>query len=315
MPAIPLTRRQFHHRAGAALAAAALGPAARSADPPPSPFRLRYIVASCMYGNAPLAEIVPEVRKCGAEHIEIWAAPHGNQRAQLDAMGADAFRALLKQHDAQLGSFTCFGPGILSMQGEMKLIKDLGGDLAIANSRGPKDLAGEALHAAVAEFATQLRPHVEFAEELGVTIGLENHSGGLISSPESQLRLLDLIPSQRFGIALAPAHLPQNAEVIARLIEQLGERLVHFQAWEFGQGFIGAALPPEEQLLQLPHRGPLDWRPIVAALRKINYAGRTEVFMHPTPRGIPIRETTAEVTAEINASREYLEGCLKTGKA
>ena len=63
-------------------------------------------------------------------------------------------------------------------------------------------------------------------------------------------------------------------------------------------------------MLQLPHRGPLNWRPVVAALKKINYAGRTEVFMHPTPRGIPIRETIAEVTAEINAAREYLEECL-----
>jgi sugar phosphate isomerase/epimerase len=309
MRAIPLTRRQFHHRAGAALATAALGATGRAAEP--VPFRLRYTVASCMYGNAPLAEIVPEVPRCGAEHIEIWAAPHGNQREQLEEMGANAFRELLARHGVKLGSFTCFGPGILNMQGEMKLIKELGGDLAIANSRGPKDLAGEELAEAIQALAAQLRPHVAFAEELGVTIGLENHSGGLISSAESQLRLLDLIPSARFGIALAPAHLPQDAVAIARLIEQLGERLVHFQAWEFGKGFIGAALPRDEQMLQLPHRGPLDWRPIVAALRKIHYAGRTEVFMHPTPRGIPIRETTAEVTAEINAAREYLAGCLQ----
>jgi hypothetical protein len=32
--------------------------------------------------------------------------------------------------------------------------------------------------------------------------------------------------------------------------------------------------------------------------------------MHPVPRGIPILETTADVTREINRSRAYLEDRL-----
>jgi hypothetical protein len=32
--------------------------------------------------------------------------------------------------------------------------------------------------------------------------------------------------------------------------------------------------------------------------------------MHPTPRGIPILPTAAEVTAEINRARQYLEDRL-----
>jgi sugar phosphate isomerase/epimerase len=307
MSELHLNRRQFNTAAGCALAATALGPRANAADPPP--FRLRYIVASCMYGQTPLAEILPEVPKTGAEHIEIWATPHGNQREQIDEMKVDAFRGLLQRHNVKLGSFTCFKYGIFDMQGEMQLVRDLGGDLVICNSRGPKDLTGDELKAEVKKFADQMRPHVEHAEQVGVTIGVENHSGGLISSTESQLMLLDLIPSRRLGIALAPYHLPQDAEMIARLIADLGERLVHFQAWQHGMGCM-TKLPKEQELLQLPHRGPLDWRPILAALKQSNYAGRTEIFMHPVPRGIPILETTAEVTAEINAARAFLEDRL-----
>jgi sugar phosphate isomerase/epimerase len=304
MSHLRLTRRQFHSAVGSALAATALGPRVRAADPPP--FRLRYIVASCMYGLAPLAEVLAEVPKTGAEHIEIWATPHGNQREQIDEMGVDAFRGLLQRHNVKLGSFTCFKYGIFDMQGEMQLVKDLGGDLVICNSRGPKDLTGKGLKAEVKKFADQLRPHVEHAEQVGLTIGVENHSGGLISSPESQRMLLDLIPSRRLGIALAPYHLPQEPELIARLITDLSERLVHFQAWQHGMGCM-TKLPKEQELLQLPHRGPLDWRPILAALKQIQYAGRTEVFMHPFPRGIPILETTPRVTAVINAARAFLE--------
>jgi sugar phosphate isomerase/epimerase len=70
-------------------------------------------------------------------------------------------------------------------------------------------------------------------------------------------------------------------------------------------------LPKEQELKQLPHRGPLDWAPLLAALKEIDYQGRTEIFMHPVPRGIPILPTVEEVTAEINAARAYLEECLQ----
>ncbi|GAF97280.1 unnamed protein product, partial [marine sediment metagenome] len=49
---------------------------------------------------------------------------------------------------------------------------------------------------------------------------------------------------------------------------------------------------------------------ILAALKRINYQGWTSVFMHPTPRGIPIMDTAAAVTQEIIRAQEYLERCL-----
>ena len=51
------------------------------------PFELNYILASCMYGTTPLAEIVPEVKKSGNEHIDIWPRVHGNQREQVEVHG------------------------------------------------------------------------------------------------------------------------------------------------------------------------------------------------------------------------------------
>jgi sugar phosphate isomerase/epimerase len=308
LPDRPITRREFHARTAVALGCGAAARPAASADA--APYRLRYIVASCLYGKAPLAEILPEVRKCGAEHIEIWTEPHGNQREQIDSMGLPAFAELLQTHDVKLGTFTCFKQGLFDMRGEMEVVQRLGGDMVICNSGGPRGLSGDALETAVREFAERLKPHVAYAEERGIAIGLENHGGGLINTPDSQRLVLDLIPSRRFGIALAPAHLPQDAPQIARLIGDLGERLLHVQAWGFGKGFIGVQHSREEQLQQLPHRGSLDWTPIVAALKRISYAGRVEVFMHPTPRGVPILDTTEQVTAEINRARRHLEDCL-----
>ena len=69
----------------------------------------------------------------------------------------------------------------------------------------------------------------------------------------------------------------------------------------------------EEELLQMPGRGDLDFTPILAALKSIQYQGMTEIFMHPVPRGIPILQSTAEVTTEINRARDYLTQCLAKG--
>lgn len=307
-----INRRQFTTTAVLAAAAAGLprrNLAAEQAASNSRPFVLNYIVASCMYGTAPLAEIVPEVRKTGASHLEIWDRPHGSQREQIEAMGEEAFAALLDQHQIRLGSFTCFHHGIFQMQEEMRIVKRLGGDMVICNSGGPAGLSGDGLKQAVREFADQLRPHVAAAEQIGVVLGVENHSNSLIQSADSQRMLLDAIDSPHLGIALAPYHLPQDAAQIARLIEQLGPRLVHFQAWQHGKG-CHRPMPKEDELLQMPGRGELDFRPLLAALKQIGYAGRTEIFMHPTPRGVPILDSTAAVTAEINRARHYLEDSL-----
>lgn len=272
-------------------------------------FSLNYIVASSMYGKAPLSEILPEVHRTGAKYLEIWANPHGNQREQIDEIGEDAVAELLQKHNVQLGSLTCFKYGIFKMQPEMKLVKRLGGDMVICNSGGPKNLSGAELKTAVADFVEKMKPHVAAAEEIGVTIGVENHGGGLINSPDSIRYLFDMLQSPHLGLAMAPYHLPQNPQLIAELIQDLGSNLVHFQAWEHGLGCT-QKLPKEQELQQLPHRGPLDWKPLIDSLKTINYQGRTEIFMHPVPRGIPILATTAEVTKEINAARAYLESLL-----
>jgi len=69
-------------------------------------------------------------------------------------------------------------------------------------------------------------------------------------------------------------------------------------------------MPKEEELQQMPGRGPLDYKPIVAALKDIQFTGPTEIFMHPTPRGIPILPTAAETTAEIVRAKNHLDSLV-----
>ena len=301
------SRRNFHGMGLAALASCVW----RGHLPGPShDFRLKYLLASCMYGYQPLAEILPEVAKTGARAIDIWPKVHGNQREQLDQLGEESFRQLLQASNVNLGCITQFKLGPFALQNEMRLAQRFGCSTIVTGARGPAGLKGQELKNAVAAFAEKMKPHLAVAESVGVTVAIENHGNSLIESPDSLKWLVELSPSAHLGIALAPYHLPQDAEQMARLIQQLGNSISVFYAWQHGMG-CHKKLPKDQELMQLPGRGTLSFEPLLSALKKIDNSGWTEIFMHPVPRGIPILETTSQVTDEINHSRKYLEDLLQ----
>ena len=296
----PHSRRKFCVAAAAGAAGLVAGRAiAGDAASGGAPFALRYILGSSMYGGLKLAQIVPEVRKTGAEFIDIWPKRHGTQREQMEAMGHDAFAALLKKHSVRLGMLTHYDLGPFKLHRDMPVAAKLGATMLISAGM-PKKKAD------VAPFFEKMKPQLAAAEKAGVTIGIENHG----ESYDAIRHFAAAAKSQHIGVALAPYHLkPDKPDAIARLITDLGDNLVHFYAWQHGMGCM-KKLPKTEELLQMPGRGELDFVPVLAALKGIRYTGWTEIFMHPVPRGIPILPTAAETTKEINRARRYLTTCL-----
>lgn len=263
-----------------------------------------------MYGYTPLQTLLPEVRKTAAAHVDIWPKSHGNQREQVAEMGEDNFSALLAANDISLGCITQYKLGPLRLQEEMRFAQRFGCQTIVAGAVGPEKLLGSELKSAVKNFVEQMKPHVAVAEETGVTIAIENHGNSLISSPDSMKWLIEERSSDHLAIAFAPYHLPQDEQLLADLIRKLGNGIEMFYAWQHGMG-CHKKLPKEQELLQLPGHGELDFEPLFAALREIDYHGWTEVFMHPVPRGIPILEPTSAVTDEINRSRAYISDILR----
>lgn len=306
-----MNRRQFTRSiaiAAASLSSAQFANAARSGG-----FKFRYLVGSSMYGELPLSEILPDVRKTGAEHIDIWPRKHGNQREQIEEMGHDRFAAMLKEHRVKLGCLTHYDLGPFGLGRDMALAKRFKCPVMVCGGKGPKGLKGPALKTAVKKFAGQMKPHLEVAAENGVTIAIENHGNNVIDSPDSLKWLMEFRSAENMKIAFAPYHLENlgvDAEGFGRLIEQLGNNIAIYYAWQHGMGCM-KKLPKAQELLQMPGRGELDFTPSVRALKKIRHSGFTEIFMHPVPRGIPILPTAPETTAEINRGRKYLETILK----
>ncbi|MSU73495.1 MAG: sugar phosphate isomerase/epimerase [Opitutus sp.] len=302
-----IPRRQFIQTLAVASAAPLMARAAKNQE-----FKLRYVLSSALYGEMPLDAILPEVAKTGCEAIDIWCRPHGNQREQIKAMGDEAFAALLAQHRVKLGVNTSYTLGPTGQAEEIRWMKKFGTRIVVTGSKGPSELSGAEAKTAVKELIEKMKPHVAVAEENGVTLALENHAKQLLYHPDALRYFAEFNRSAHLGVAFAPHHLHPWADQIPALIRDLGAKQIPFMYFQEHSEGIYKTVPKEIELQQLPgFGGALDYRPIVKALADIRYAGLVEIFMHPTPRGVPILPTVVEITAAINRSRDYVERCRR----
>jgi sugar phosphate isomerase/epimerase len=292
------------------LSAAAILPAAAPTQAADG-WRLRYLLASSMYGNLPLAEILPEVKKTGATGIELWPKKHGTQREEMDEIGHEKFAQMLKAEGLTMDGTTRYDLGPFALAKEIQVVRKFGGHFIVTGGKGDFKVSAEQLKLNVQDFVEKMKPHAAQAAEAGVTIAIENHINNIIDTPDSLRWLADMTRDMAgIGIALAPYHLPQEPALLAELIRHIDKKLTLFYAWEHGMGCM-KPMPKEEELQQMPGRGKLDWKPLVKALKETGFRGPTEIFMHPTPRGIPILPTAAETTAEIARARDFLDAVVK----
>ena len=269
-------------------------------------WKLRYALASSLFGVEPLEEILAVTKATGAEAIDLWPRIHGSQREQVEEMGTEKFAGLLEKYDVRLGLTTRFDLGPFGLTEEIKFVSGFGAKVIVTGPRGQKGQTGDNLKKAIAAFHEQLKPHVENAEKHGIVIAMENHSNMLLDSPDAVRWFVDGIKSKSLGIAFAPYHLPQDTALLAELIRHCGTKLTLFYAWQYGKGCM-VAQPKEDELQQLPGRGPLDFKPLLVALSEIKFDGYTEIFMHPFPRGIPVLENVQQSSVEIRKAKDYLD--------
>jgi sugar phosphate isomerase/epimerase len=315
-----ITRRHLLAGTVASAATALCAPwsasALHAAEPPTAlPFRLRYLLASALYGDLPLADILPEVAATGCESIDLWCKVHGTQREQVAEMGDEAFTALLAKQQVRLGATTRYPLGPFKLQDEMAWIRHHGGSLIICGSRGvPKGQAepsGDDAKAMIKQFLTELEPHVAKAAELGVTIAIENHANQILHHPDSLHAFAEFNRSPNLGIAFAPHHLHAWIEQIPTLIRDLGSAHLPHVYFQEHSPSAQQKMAKEIEFQQLPgFGGGLDYQPIVQALRDVRFAGLVEIFMHPTPRGVAILPTIPEIRSVLVKARTYIEECV-----
>ena len=311
-----LTRRDFVRGTAGAAAVLASGRGAAAAGPGPAGakpaaaggFTPNYVLSTSLYGHMAVADIAGELKAAGCAGLDLWGGRWGNQREQVDFMGHGRFAEILRERGAKVSCFTCMDTGFPLAEPALRTMRKFGGDLAVAglqNVPNPKGRRGEALRQGIRAALETLKPIAEVAGGLGVKLAIENHQSGLLETPDACRILVEEAKDPHVGIALAPYHLPQDPAELGRLTADLGEKLFFFYAWQHGDG--SGDLAPSRQRRQLPGVGPLDFKPMLAALKRNRFSGYTSIFMHATPRGAPVHATAKEVTAELNKARAWLE--------
>lgn len=274
-------------------------------------FSLNYALATSLYGDMKLSEILPEVEHSATAGIDLWASPHGTQRDEIGEMGVDVFAEMLTSHQVKLLGSTCFHLSSFKLEPEMSLVRSLGGRYIVCGSMGPTNLSGEELKSAVQYFVEKMKPHADFAAEHGLKIAIQNQSKQILSDPEGLFYFAEFNKHPALGIALAPHHLRDHVDMLPELILTLGDEnlpLVYFQ--EYGDG-AHYQLSKSNELEQLPGRGSLDFAMIVRALKYIDFSGVAEIAMHTTPRGLPILDSAEDITEIFNESRIYIDTCIE----
>ncbi len=268
--------------------------------------RPKHLLSTSLFGYAALEEILPIAKQLGIPSLDVWPKVHGNQREQLAKMGEARFIELFTANDCNLGCLTQYPLGPFGLDQEMQLAKRLGCQTIVTGSGGPKGLQGQELKFAIREFTEKLKPHLEIAKECGVTMAIENHASSLLDSPDSMRWLTEMRPSDALAIAFAPYHLPQDQDLLTKLVREVLPCIEVFYAWQHGKGCMQAQ-PKSDERLQLPGRGELDFRPLFKELVQGRYDRWIEVFMHPFPRGIPIAENLTEVAELLTESKSYVD--------
>ena len=251
-------------------------------------WRLRLSTSSIHFMELPIEQACEKISQLGFTGIDIWSAhencPHLDDIA--NRLGPAGLTALLKKYHLELFSFSTYRGGYARYA---ELLGQAGGGVAVQGSAPP--CKPKELQSRMKQFFEKLKPLEELAQKHNSYLAIENHGNALLDSLDSIKAFVDLNPSKRWGIALAPYHIQGLQQSVTEAIRLCGDQLFFFYAWQ-----------RQPDLKQLPGIGPTDFKPWLKALAKIHYRGYVNPFAHAHP-GTEIMAT------HLQTSREYLLQC------
>jgi sugar phosphate isomerase/epimerase len=274
---------------GGAAAAPALLSTALAGD---AGWKMQLSTSSIQFSTLPVEKACQRIASLGFEAIDFWpTGPVGYGCPHLEEidkrLGSVGLQELLAKNRLKLCALTCYFVGYPKYA---KLLGSLGGGVAVRDSRpgNPVNLRVE-----MKDFFERLKPEVELAEKYDSYLAIENHGNALLASHDAFQAFVEMNPSRRIGVALAPWHLQAAGISVTDVIATVGKQLFFFYAWQHA-----------EDLNQLPGIGPTDCSPWLTALAKIGYPRYVNPFMHHHPQ-------PEKMAAALATSRDYLKKCYE----
>jgi sugar phosphate isomerase/epimerase len=229
--------------------------------------RIRLSTSTVHFRTLSFEEACQRIAAIGFEGVDIWSqrfqCPHLDEIEKT--LGPEKAKEILAKYNLKPYAVTCYYEGYPRYA---KLLHQIGGRVAVRESIYGK-ISPNAIVPTFKKLFEDLKPDIDLAEQYDAFIAIENHADALLDSLDSFKAFVDLNPSKRIGIALAPYHLQHSGVRVEDAITICGDQLKFFYAWQAG-----------EKLQPLPGHGPTDFAPWLTALAKENYAWYVNPFTH-----------------------------------
>ncbi|GHO96410.1 hypothetical protein KSF_064580 [Reticulibacter mediterranei] len=184
----------------------------------------------------------------------------------------------------------------------LRFAAELGVEVVNTGNGGKSNdpVAEQAAHDAI----RQLAPH---AQELGMTMGVKAHVNQAIYNTASALRALDAVGDvPGWGINYDASHLYRVGDDMVQAVEQLGTRIVSVHI----RDTLERVIPIGPPLTQVPGRGSIDLKGVLAALQRVAYKGPIDLEVIGAGKMADWQATA--IAAE---SRGYLHHLMRTLEA
>lgn len=240
-----------------------------------------------MFPKTTIEDVIKFSAKLGAECVEIiYDVPHFSP--DFDQRKLSSIRGLLNDHGLRVsvhGSFWDLNPAshhrelweltLKQVRRSIDACRVLGGEIVVLHfGRCPVPEAKDFLEGTKRRYRRFLEQCLPYAQGRGVTLALENAGGQLATYPSTVKELKRLVlelEGAKVAFDIGHAHLAERragekatGPVIAEAIEDLRDHLVHVHVHD-NHGEQDDHLPPGD--------GDIDFKPVVEALRAINYGG------------------------------------------
>jgi sugar phosphate isomerase/epimerase len=265
---------------------------------------MKFAICNEMFGDRPFADVFSTVRKLGYTGVEIapftlapGAEPFDLRRVaaerivEVRTMAEDAGLEIVGLHWllAKTEGYYLTNPDPTVRRRTADYLRllaevcaDLGGTILVLGSPKQRNLLPGVSYDDAKAYATEvLHAAVPACAQFGVTIGLEPlgpAEGDFLLNAKAGIRLAEMVASPHCRLHLDVKAMSSEGQPIENIIRDSREWLVHFHA--------------NDPNLLGPGMGEVDFRPIFAALKEINYSGwvSVEVFKYePSPDEIARR--------------------------
>ncbi|MCU0914983.1 MAG: sugar phosphate isomerase/epimerase [Planctomycetes bacterium] len=286
-----INRRRFLELVGTAPAFLTLQGASAGDAPKPAlapAWQMHLSTSSIHFSELPIEKACEWIAGLGFEAIDIWSAHEGCPHLDdvASRLGPDGLKGLLEKHKLKLSAFSVYAGGYARYA---ELLGKVGGGVAVQGSAAP--CKADELGTRMRHFVDELKPLIELAEKNNSSLAIENHGNALLDSLDSFKAFVEVNPSPRLGIALAPYHLQAAHISVSEAIRICGPHLFFFYAWQ-----------QQRDVKQLPGVGPTDMTSWMRGLAEVRYRGYVNPFMHGHPG-------TEAMAAHLATARDYLKKC------